>query len=277
MISQAHHRGTAGNGLSPMLQNLIYYVPLGLAAVGFLCCLVIELCGIAISNENRNLVYDITCIVATVFGILLNTVYGRFYALAWRKSFVSSFFSYLLVFICLSEGWTRLDTLIFGVGSTAAFRSIMFMPLLCMILSRFCEQDTWNLCDYFTPYFFFTLGFTALTCWIVGCCAGRPWSWGLINPLSGVTVFPTQPCIIILSIAVAYWGLYFSKKHAYKANGMVFANSLIAYGFFRYLIELYTDKARVCWVLSWFSICALAMLAQGLLVRYFAAKRDQTP
>ena len=277
MIIQENNRGMAENGRSSAFHKLIEYGPFALALAGFLCCLVIEVSGVYISRENRNLIYDIVCLLTTVFGMLLNAFYGKHYGLTWRKALGVSSIEFLLLFICLPLGWSHLDALIFGSGSLAAFRSLIFLPLLCKIFSRFCGKDTLILCDFFTPCFFYTLGFSALTCWIAGCCAGRPWSWGLTNPLSGMTVFPTQPCIVILSLAVAFWGLQYSKKQAYKTNGMVFANSLCIYGFFRYLIELFTDDARVFWVMSLFSIYALILFALGFLVRYISGKLYKTP
>lgn len=276
-MTTANRGGRVDTDHSPLHQKLIEYGPFVLALAGFLCCLVIEVSGVYISRETRNLIYDIVCLVATIFGMFLNAFYGKHYCLTWRRALGFSFIEFLLLFICLAEVWTQLDFLIFGSGSTAAFRSLIFLPLLCKIFSRSCEQDTLNLCDCFTPYFFYTLGFTALTCWIAGCCAGRPWPRGLMNPLSGMTVFPTQPCIVILSLAVAFWGLQYSRKRAYKTNGMVYANSLCIYGFFRYLIELFTDDARIIWVMSLFSIYALIIFAQGFLVRYISGKLFKTP
>lgn len=262
---------------SKLLENLIYYGPLVLAAGCFLCCLVIELLHIEISGETRKQVYSTFGTVSFWLGVLLNTAYGRHYGLKGIKSLIFSFLSFQIVFSWLSVGWTKLDIAVFGVGAVASYRSIMFLPLLCLILSRFCKVDTWNLCDYLTPYFFFHHGFVTVPCWIQGCCAGKSWDWGLLNPLSGMTVFPTQPCIIILGVAVTYWGLHYSKKHNYQANGMVFAGSMCIYGFFRYLIELFTDDARVFWVMSWLAVCSLAMLAFGLLVRYRIRKRMEKP
>lgn len=263
-------------GQSRLPQVFMYYVPLVLTVIFFVGCLVVEIFGIEISSAGRTQFYSTFGTVSFIFGVLLNTVYGRNYGLESLKSLIFSFISFQVVFSWISVGWTQLDISVFGVGTVASYRSIMFLPMLCVILSRFCKVDTMNLCDYLTPYFFFHHGFVTIPCWIQGCCAGKPWTWGLVNPLSGMTVFPTQPCIIILSVAVTYWGLYYSKKHNYQANGMVFAGSMCIYGFFRYLIELFTDDPRVFWVMSWLSICSLVMLAFGLIVRYMIGKRMET-
>ena len=258
-------------------QQFVRYAPFVAALLGFIGCLIIELAHIPISMESRAQFYSVFGTVSFCCCILLNTVYGRKYGLGWIKSFVFSFLSFQVVFSWISVGWSKLDISIFGVGAVASYRSIMFLPLLCVILSRFCKVSTMNLCDYLTPYFFFHHGFVTIPCWIQGCCAGKPWDWGLLNPMSGMTVFPTQPCIIILSVAVTYWGLHYNKKHNYQANGMVFAGSMCIYGFFRYLIELFTDDARVFWVMSWLAVCSLIMLAFGLFVRYMIGKRKKTP
>ena len=264
-------------GQSRLLRVFMYYVPLALTVIFFVGCLIVELLGIAISPEGRTRFYSTFGTASFILGVLLNTAYGSNYGLGPLKSLLFSFLSFQVVFSWISVGWTQLDISVFGVGTVASYRSIMFLPWLCVILSRFCKADTMDLCDYLTPYFFFHHGFVTIPCWIQGCCAGKPWDWGLVNPLSGMTVFPTQPCIIILSVAVTYWGLHYSKKHNYQANGMVFAGSMCIYGFFRYLIELFSDDPRVFWVMSWLSVCSLAMLVFGLLVRHVIGKRMKTP
>ena len=259
------------------LQRVILYAPFVIAAVLFVFCVVLEILQVPISKEMRDRIYSTFGTISFCTAILLNTVYGRKYGLGWIRSLIFSLLSFFLVFNLISVAWKDLDLMLFNAAAVASYRSIIFLPLLCLILSRFCKIDTLNLCDYLTPFFFFHHGVVTLPCWIEGCCAGKPWSWGLVNPLSGMTVFPTQPCIVILSVAVAYWGLRFSEKHQYRAKGLVFANSIIIYGFFRYLIELFTDDPRVFWVLSWLSVCSLIMIVQGLLVRWIVRKRAKTP
>lgn len=259
-----------------LLDKLILYVPFVIALGLFACCLVVEIFGIDISNEGRDRVYS-SFGIAFYFSILLNVVYGRKYGLGWLRCLIFSLASFYLLFSYTSQAWTWLDIKIFGTGAIASFRSAIFLPLLCLLLSKFCKVDTLNLCDYLTPYFFFHHGIVTVACWIKGCCAGSTCSWGLLNPLTGTTVFPTQPCIILLSLAVAFWGLYYSKKHEYKANGKVFANTLCMYGIGRYVIELFSDDARVWWVLSWLAVCSLVMIVEGFIVRFISSKRYRTP
>ena len=277
MSSHVNNGGTVRNNRSAIFQNLLVYIPMSLAAVVFFGCLAIEVIGIEVSKENRDWFYGTVGTFSFWLSVLMTGLHGRNYGLGWIKSVLFSFLSFQLVFSNLSVAWANLDAAIFGVGVVASFRSAMFLPLLCVILSRFCKVDTWNLCDWLTPFFFFHHGFVTHACWISGCCAGRSWPWGILNPIIGMTAFPTQPCIILTSMAVAWWGLRYAEKHNYRANGQVFANSLILYGFFRYLIELFSDDIRVFWVLSWIAVCSLAMIAQGLLVRYATKKRYTTP
>lgn len=259
-----------------VLDGVILYAPFVIALGCFVCCLVIEILQVDISKESRDQFYSTFGTVSFYLSILLNVVYGRKYHLGWIRSVIFSLASFFLIFNLTSQAWTTVDHWVFGEGAIISSRSIMFLPLLCLLLARFCKLDTLNLCDYLTPYFLFHHGFVTIPCWIEGCCAGKPWSWGLLNPLSGMIVFPTQPCIIILSLAIVFWGLHYSKKHNYKTNGMVFANSLCMYGIGRYVIELFSDDPRVWWVLSWFAICSLAMIVEGFAVRFIASKHYKT-
>lgn len=261
----------------PLLQGLIRYSPFVIALGCFMGCLIMEMERIPISMESRAKFYSVFGAVSFIGCILLNTAYGRNYGLGWLRSLIFSFCSFQIVFSWISVWNAELDIWIFGQGAIASFRSAMLLPLLCLILSRFCRVGVWDLSDYLTPYFFLHHGFATVACWVSGCCGGKTWSWGLVNPVSGLTVFPVQPLVIILSVAVTYWGLHYSKKMNYRANGAVFANSLIIYGFFRYLIELVSDDPRVFWTLSWLSVCSLAMIVLGFLVRWLAGKTAKTP
>lgn len=256
-----------------LLDYLLLYGPFVVAFACFVCCLLIEIFHVEFSQAGRDQFYSTFGSISFYSSILLNVVYGRKYRIGWLCCLIFSFASFYLVFSLATQAWTWLDIRIFGVGAYASGRSLMFLPLLCLILARFCKVDTFNLCDYLTPYFLFHHGVVTVACWVVGCCAGSACSWGLRNPVSGLTVFPTQPCIILLSVGIALWGLLYSKKHDYKANGKVFANSLCMYGIGRYVIELFSDDVRVWWVLSWFAICSLAMIVQGLVLRRIIQKR----
>lgn len=277
MIDPACGQAKAKTIWGQLIERWILYIPFVIALGFFFCCLVIEILHVEISKESRDQIYSIFGTSSFYFSILLNIVYGRKFNLGWIRSLIFSLASFFLIFNLASQAWAKVDIWIFGGGAIASFRSLVFMPLLCLLLARFCQVDTLNLCDFLTPYFLFHHGFVTIPCWIEGCCAGRPWSWGLHNPLSGMTVFPTQPCIIILSLAVVFWGLHYSKKHAYKTNGMVFANSLCLYGVGRYVIELFSDDARIWWELSWLSLCSLIMVVLGLVIRYISVKRYITP
>lgn len=257
--------------------SLVFYAPFVLALVCFAGCLVVEICHFEIIPDFRDQFYSMFGTVSLCLSILLSVLYGRKFGLGWIRSVVFALVSFFVLFNWTSQAWAWVDIWIFGTGAIASSRSIMFMPLLCLIFSRFCKVDTWNLCDYLTPYFFFHHGFVTVACWIKGCCAGSTCSWGLLNPISGAVVFPTQPCIIILSVGIALYGLLHTKKLNYKANGIVFANSLCFYGVGRYIIELFSDDARVVWVLSWMAICSLMMLVEGFIIRFIINKRNRTP
>lgn len=264
-------------GKQTLSQKLSQYLPFMIAALCFLGCVVVEILGVEINREARDQFYRSFGDICYYSCILLSALHCRKYGVNWFLCLLFSYLTFRLLLSDLSGAWTDLDILIFGTGTVAAFRAIMALPLLCLVFSRVCKVDILNLCDALTPYCFFMHGIVTVACWIEGCCAGKPQSWGLLNPLNGMTVFPLQPFIILLSLAVANWGLEYAKKQNYHANGMVFANSLIIYGFFRYVLELVSDDSRVFWIVSWLGVCALMSVALGFLVRWISGKRYKTP
>lgn len=277
MISNTYGYAEVQTAHPQRIQKMVCYAPFVITAGLFIGCLVMELLHVEISAAGRAQFYSVFGSVCHYCCILLNTIYGGKYGLGWLKSLIFSVLSFELVFGFVSVTWTDVDIQLFGTGTVASYRSAMLLPLLCLVLSRFCQVDTLNLCDFLTPYFFFKHGIVTVACWVEGCCAGKSWSWGLLNPLTGTVVFPTQPCIIILSVAVAYWGLEYAEKQNYQANGMVFANSLIIYGCVRYVLELFSDDPRMFGVMSWLGICALMSIALGFFVRRISEKHYQTP
>ena len=273
MIDSACDQASNKTQWARLRDNLLLYGPFVIAVACFVGCLLVEIFGVELTRASRDGFYSAFGSFSFYSSILLCVAYGRKYRLGWLRCLVFTLASFFLLFNLTSQAWTWIEIQVFGSGALASIRSMMFLPLLCWILSRFCKVDTLNLCDYLTPYFVFHHGFVTVACWIQGCCAGSTCSWGLRNPVSGLIVFPTQPCIILLSVGIAFWGLLYSKKHDYKANGKVFANSLCFYGVGRYIIELFSDDPRVLWMLSWLAICSLAMIAEGFAVRYIANKR----
>ena len=274
---KASTRETNNMGQQPLPRKLIQYLPFGIAALCFLGCMIVEILGVELSWEFRDRFYvdfGNTCYYCS---IILSVIYGRRYGLSWLKSLIFTGLTFVLLFSWVSVAWGNLDGKIFGVGAVASYRSIIFLPLLGLALSKFCQVDTLNLCDALTPYFFFNHGIVTVACWLSGCCAGKNMLWGVLNPLNGLVVFPLQACIILLSVGVAYWGLEYAKKQSYRANGMVFANSLIIYGCGRYVLELFSDDPRMFGVTSWLGVCSLVMVALGFLVRRISEKHYQTP
>ena len=276
MIERTSNGIVVKNRWVRLLDGLILYIPFVLASGLFIWALITEILRVEISQEGRASIYSTLGTITFYTCILLNTIYGRKYGLGWLRCLIFSLASFYLIHVYTSQGMTWLDIQIFGEGAIISARSLIVLPLLCLILARFCKVDSLNLCDFLTPYYFFHHGVVTVACWFRGCCAGNASSWGLLNPLSGATVFPTQPCIILLSVCIAFWGLFYAKKNAYKTNGIVLANSLCFYGIGRYIIELFSDDARVWWALSWISICSIVMIIEGFMIRYISKARYKT-
>jgi len=263
------------NQQTSLLEWLWLYGPFIFAGLVFCGCLVVELARIELSSEMRDSIYSVGGSIFYYFSILLCIFYGRKYGLSWIDCVLYSLVSFLLVFSRASQLWRDLDQEIFGASSVASFRSIVLLPVLCFMLSRFDERSTLTLCDYLTPYYFFQHGITTNTCWMQGCCAGAEMPWGIISPQTGQTVFPAQPYAVILALGVSLWGLRYAKKHGYQTNGEVFSGILIVYGFFRFLMEFFTDDLRVAGPFSLYSFYALLLVLMGIGVRRYLQRVEK--
>jgi len=253
---------------SQRIDNIILYAPFILAALMFTGCVIYELIQPPITVETRDQIYITTVYIACFFYGCLSSLYGRKYQIGLLRAAVYSALCYYLIFMIPSILWRDLDVEVFGSGSLAPFRSVLLLPALCFLISRIERLDTFTLCDYLTPYYFFDHGLATHGCWIAGCCEGTMLPWGLMNPVTKHYAFPAQPYVILLSVSIALWGLLYARKQKYQTNGKVFAVSLIVYGFFRYILEFFTDDMRVLGALSLYSIYSVIMVLLGVLV-YF--------
>lgn len=252
----------------------VQYVPFLIAAFLFVICTIIELLEIDISHEMRGAVYHNFGLVVYLSSIILSILYGRKYGLKPVIAVACTAVCFFLIFSSVTALIRDIEVSLFGTGSIATFRSAVFLLPACWLLAFLFKEDMLQLCDYLTPYFFYAHGTVTLACWVEGCCAGRSCGWGLLNPLTGLKAFPLQPLIVILAVSVAYWGLTYARKIGYKTNGKVFAYSLIAYGLGRYILEFMSDDMRILGVLSFNSLCSLAMIAAGGLLSYFIYKKS---
>ena len=256
-----------------LYEKLLLYGPFGIAGIFFLVCLVIEVTGMELSKELRGEIYIKSGNFTFALSILLSILYGQKYGLSWLRSIIYSLASFLLVFSAASQLWRDLDLKVFDSASVASFRSILLLPVLCWILSRFDGRSTLTLCDYLTPYYFFQHGITTHACWIAGCCEGRTMAWGIINPNTGLPAFPAQPYAIVLALSISLWGLLNARKKDYKTHGEIFSGSLIVYGFFRYVMEFFTDDLLVTGYLSLYSYYSLLLILMGFGVRWYLRRR----
>lgn len=252
-----------------LLEWLWLYGPFVIAGLMFCGCTVVELTGLELSQEIRGEIYNKGGTATYYFSILLCILYGRKYGLSWPRCVIYSLASFLVVFSKASQLWRDLDLKFLESASVASFRSIVLLPVLCFLLSRFDRRSTLTLCDYLTPYYFFQHGITTNTCWMEGCCAGRTMPWGILSPKTGQTVFPAQPYVVILCLGVSLWGLRYARKRGYQTNGEIFSESLIVYGFFRYVMEFFTDDLRVTGYLSLYSYYSLLLILMGFGVRWY--------
>lgn len=251
------------------------YLPFVFTFVFFGVCLLIELLDIRFPIEEREEFYIVFGSIVVNLARILNIFYGRKYGLKWLSAILCTAIGLYLIFNLVPQLLMKVEVQMSGAGSVAAYRSVILLLPVCLLLSPLMKKDVWNLCDYMTPYFFYAHGTVTLPCWIVGCCTGKTCSWGIYNPLLGQTVFPLQPCIILLSVGIAYWGIWYAKKHKYLAKGKVYAYSLIAYGLGRYFLEFVSDDMRILGALSWNSFYSIAMILMGSILSYLIYKKNK--
>lgn len=251
----------------------VLYAPFIITGILFLCCLVMELTHTVFPENTRATIYSTVGDAFYYYSIVLTFLYGCKYGLKWITALLCAFAAFHFVFSGMNGVWRNIEMSLFGGGSYAAFRGAIFLLPMSALLAGLFKKKILLMCDYLTPFFFYLHGSVTIACWVMGCCAGKPLEWGIYNPRFEQTAFPMQPLIILLSVGVAFWGVMYAKKHAYKANGKVFAYSLIAYGLGRIALEFMSANVRVVGALSFNSLCSLAMIAVGALLSYFIYKK----
>lgn len=117
--------------------------------------------------------------------------------------------------------------------------------------------------DRFATVIPFSVAIGRVGCVLAGCCQGTPFegAWAMRGH-DGVLRHPAPIYEMLFSLAVG--GVFVLLLRRGLLRGRLFAVYLMAYGTFRFFVEIVRDTPEVAWGLSGYQLLALSMLPLGL-------------
>ena len=152
------------------------------------------------------------------------------------------------------------------VGTGANYFALLyFAPVLLLVYCWIMGVDPLRQMDLVVPAFPLALTMAKLGCYSAGCCAGREWKYGWINPGNGVREFPVQ----LLESGIALILFVILEKNGKKfVRGTVFPVYLIAYSAVRFFTEFFRRGENLVWVWKRYQILCLAGIVLGIAEYY---------
>lgn len=228
-------------------------------------------------DTNQILYYAFT-VLSLICAVVFNTFYGKAFHISKRGAFSFTAVIYLLSYV-LMYGWMWLEKLLLGEGTLSSSRVVFIVPLLCLLCARFWKIRAADACEFMAPFFYIARGVAKYGCIFPGCCHGRPSSWGIYSHVAGTVCFPLQPIEATGTLLIAFFAVWYSRRHGFRAGGKSYALSLVLFGCFRYVMEFFNTSERVFLQMTEYSFYAIAMVLLGLIGLYLldrTARRRST-
>ena len=184
-----------------------------------------------------------------------DTVSSSFFGL-----FVSLFSASLMAFLYNKIILFASGGEIYAASRLRLFGILLFSPFIIKGMYAMAKKNADTPLDLHAVGTAITLGFAKIGCFSYGCCYGIPFAHGIVNRLTGQTVFPVQlaeaACCFVLA-AVLVW-----LAHSGKCKGFLFPITQIAYSVPRFFLEFlrhydYAVEGDILLQLSvwqWFSV-----------------------
>lgn len=223
---------------------------------------------------QTQMLYHAFAVLSVAAAVAFNVSYGKSFGIKKRTSFTVTVSIYVLSYV-LIYAWQRVDELLWGTGSLSSSRIVLVVPAICALCARFWKQKQSMVCEFIGPSFYIARGVAKYGCIFPGCCHGRPSSWGIYSHAAGTVCFPLQPIEATGTLLIAFFAVWYSRRHGFRAGGKSYALSLVLFGCFRYVMEFFNTSDRVFLQMTEYSFYAIAMVLLGLVGLYLLGRTPQ--
>lgn len=156
---------------------------------------------------------------------------------------------------------------------TSRFRllgSLVFPPLALLRPMKSYPYKYNDIMDYLSPGLFLSLGVSKIGCAVYGCCYGEECTFGITNPITGLTHFPVQLLEVFLGVVIAFaffFVILYSKKYVrgsiYPLGLILFCSGRFILEFFRYY-EFPKQEDLFLFMNFWQIVCLAGIIAGAL-------------
>lgn len=172
----------------------------------------------------------------------------------------------------------------FSRSNVSLYGGLLFVPVLMLLPIRLAKKDYFAGLDTCSAGVYLLLGTAKVGCHVYGCCHGIESSFGVINPISHMKVFPVQLLEALLSFLIAFI-VYRYAINEKRPKGSVYPLGLMLYGSMRFFVQFlrYHEipaEADMLWFMDlWQTVSLFAVIAGAVwfAIRTVRAKAPVTP
>lgn len=206
--------------------------------------------------------------IGFVFGVIYLFAVRKHHSISVREAVFTAAFGFCAsLFGAMLMAWLYNEIILFASDQTVQaasrlrlFGILLFSPIVVKLLYKIGKKNADTPLDLYATGTVLALGCAKIGCFCYGCCYGVACEHGVVNRLTGQTVFPVQlaeaACCFVLA-AVMIW-----LVHRRKCVGLLFPVAQIAYSVPRFLLEFlrqydYAVEGSILLGLSvwqWFSV-----------------------
>ena len=224
--------------------------------------------------------YGVMLLLATLTGYLSVVYFSHREGLELKKLenlFLLTFFSALLgarVFYAVEHHLTLKEFFKVWEGGLDFFGGFIFAIFTVVAGSLYYRLPLWKVGDVAAVSLLLAHAVGRLSCWLAGCCYGKPTDLpiGVIFPPgpvapSGIPLYPTQ-LMEATGNFIGFLLLYLLYRRGKPFDGFILALYLIWYGLERFLLEFLRGVTPPIagLGLTWNQLVALGMVATGAVI-----------
>lgn len=219
-------------------------------------------------------IYDGIVIAAFMIQTVFLIVYRKKYGLSLKQSLLTVTLVYpLAYYLMLVLAWVENGFQSWGANNIV--RVYVYVPLICMAISRILKEPGMKLSDYVAPSMALQQVIGHSVCPFVGCCHGYECTWGVWNPTKDAIVFPVQWLECLVALAIVLWLLRQAKKENYSGGGKIYAMLLVIFGYTRFFLEFLRDSEKLVLGISSLAFHALFMGIVGTVWIFVLAEKEK--
>ena len=221
-----------------------------------------------------DLVYYLFHALGFIGILLFNVFYAKNYKISKKDAAILTIVTYAIAYVWVYV-LAYIENQFSNWGANNIVRAFVWFPLIALIPNLFLKIDKKDLCDFIAPCCALVQAISHIGCIFAGCCQGYPMTDGLYNPVSQMTVFPSQLVECGVALAIFFLCIWMAKHFGDSVNGKIFPLFLVSFGATRFVLEFFRANRKIIGNISILALHALLMVIVGMIWLALASRKQE--